>query len=262
VGKTRAPDFSITFDKSAPFNVEVKKIRKTQLDVDFDQCFQEVGEKIRTVPSDLLCRMDVISLNPDCDLIARLKISQEKIVCFAQNTIYSEKDKLSLEDSREYPVPGFEDEVTLILDKSLSKINLDHTYYYHGLRPLFFTQKELYKFSDTIFEKMGQMLPAMANVLVITSDSDTHDQHNLLDAIKSINQLLARGEESFFIKKGFKGTLDFREQSKSISAILFRNNWVSEERDRNFLWYNKFARNPLLEAIGNYLKQMDISQNG
>ena len=262
MGKTRAPDFFVTFEKSASFNVEVKKIRKTPLDVEFNQCFREIGERIRTVPSDLLCRMDVISLNPDCDLIARLKISQEKIVCFAQNTIYSEKDKLSLEDSREYPVPGFEDEVTLILDKSSSKINLDHTYYYHGLKPLFFTQREFYKFRDTIFEKMGQMLPGMVNILVITSDSDTHDQHDLLEAIKSINQRLARSEESFFIKKGFKGSLDFREQSKIISAILFRNNWVSEERDRNFLWYNKIARNPLLEAIGDYLETMDIFQNG
>lgn len=53
--KTRgqAPDFSVTFERSMEFNVEVTQIHPTDLENRFNKWLQEIVDRIRKVPSNL-----------------------------------------------------------------------------------------------------------------------------------------------------------------------------------------------------------------
>ncbi len=123
--------------------------------------------------------------------------------------------------------------------------------------PIFITGKEFRKFGDTIFDKLGQMVPGMINLLVIISTSTAHDRWHLNDSIYSIKNLLRKDDTDFFIQKGFQGKEDFMRHVKSIRALLFRSTWVGQVKDRNALWCNDQAGQKGPERIKQYLKKMD-----
>jgi hypothetical protein len=99
----------------------------------------------------------------------------------------------------------------------------------------------------------------MTNILVVNSNSYSHDDFDLEEAINSIKDLLTKRDDSFFIDKGFSNTEEFRQKFRKLSGILFRSSWISVDRTekRNYLWVNEDAINEIPQEISDYLVQMD-----
>lgn len=255
----RGPDFFITFKKSILFNLEVKRIREARSGLHFEKLIQDITSQIQNIPSSLGFSIVVDTLNTDFDIVSKLESSKEAVIKYIENTIQKEEGRLPLGEACEYPIPGFEGELILMLSKPLCKANPDETSYNGGFRQAFYTQKEYRKFGDAILEKIGQMLPNMINVLVIRSDSTTHEEDDLLKSVYTINEMLSKKYEDFFIQKGFQGIQDFLSQWKNLSGILFRSIWVriGDSKDRNLLWCNEQADQQIPEPIKKHLRRMN-----
>ncbi len=255
-GARRSPDFSAIFEKAIEFNIEVKRIREAILGQRFNKWLEEVADEITKIPSKLAFSIDMALADGTSEFIDLLETKKEEIIAFITNTIHKEDTRLPYNTPFDYPIPGFESKVVLGLTKPEHKRKTDETSYHCSVEPIFYTQKELYKLGDSIFEKLGQVMPSMINILVCTSNSSTHERHDLIDAIRSINQLIIKKDESFFIRKGFHGIDDFLSYTKHLSGILFRSTWSEEAKALNFLWCNSQAENQIPLAIRAYITQV------
>ena len=130
------------------------------------------------------------------------------------------------------------------------------TAYLTGVEPLFYSQKEPYKFSNTIFEKLSQMVPGMINVIICSTASSTHEREDLLDAIRSINSLIKKMDDDFFVRNGFKAVSDFLDHTKHLTAILFKGIWFNASQPPNLLWCNSKAECQIPNDLQEYLSTM------
>lgn len=257
--KTTSPDFSITFDHSTHFSVEVKRIREADLGRRFSQWIEKVVSRIEAIPSGLAFRLHFPEMESTSDPVDRLEASTEEIISYIENTILTEGGKLSVDSEREFSIPGFQDEMVLTLSKPPHKQD-SGTSYHGGIGPIFYTKKEFKKFSDLICDLLleKQVRPGMINLLFLSTNSTTHEDKNLPEAIHQLHQC-----DEFFIKKGFKSRQDFLDRSKSLSGILFRSSWMpasASGKNLNFLWLNGQAEYPIPEPIQNYLTNMGKRQ--
>lgn len=254
----RNPDYTITFEKNTVFNVEVGRIREADQGYRFDKWVNEVVERGRAVHSDLAFRLKMPKLDAQPDLVDRLEASKEKIAQYIQLTIQNQNEKLPLDTPYEYIVPGFENELMLVLSRPSGKPTKDRTLSY-GVSPraVFYKKNEFHKFGDAISGKLGQMRPGMINVLILSSGSTTHEDVDLNWATESIKQLIDENNDAFFVEKGFQDTQDFVHQFKNLGGVLFRSTWVGEKPPRNLLWCNDLADQPIPELIAEYMRNMD-----
>ena len=249
-GNSRTPDFSIMFKQSINFNVEVKRIREADLGKRLKKFLAVIEDRIREIPSGLSASINVVpGKHYGKDFINQLESSMEELMQFIKNTIETEEHKFVDDALDEYPVPSFKGELILELSKPLSKYDTKHTSYHDGTMPIFYIQKEHYKFGDTVFEKLGQMLPGTANLLIIGSDSSTHENEDFVTEIKMVTDFVRQENDAFFIEKRFRGAKDFTTQIKNLSAVLFRSSWIGNSHNRNYLWINKNANYKLSEDI-------------
>jgi len=258
IGTKRSPDFTVIFENVIEFNIEVKRIREAILGQRFNKWLEEVVDEITKVPSTLAFSIDMALADGTSEFIDLLESKKEDIISFIKDSIYKEDARLPYKTPFEYPIPGFEDEVVLCLTKPEHKRKTDETSYHCAVEPIFYTQKELYKLGDSIFEKLGQVMPGIINILVCTSNSSTHERHNLIEAVRSINQLIKKKDESFFIRKGFHGIDDFLSYTKHLSGILFRSTWSEEAKAVNFLWCNNKAEHQIPVSIREYITRMTV----
>lgn len=261
--KRRTPDFSVIFENAIEFNVEVKLIREAKPGLDFEKWLDYIIKEVEGISSDVGFAFDMENCPDTPELMERLRSSKDKIVKFIKETMRSEENNLRPNSIKEFLVPDFEDE-HLILLLSMPPHNEEHEVYYAGgLHPIFYTQRELRIFGDAICDKIEQMMPNMINILVISTNSSSHEWRNLLEAIYSLKTLIHENNESFFIRKGFHGISDFIEKSKKLSGILFRSIWLDSKHERNRLWLNNQAICEIPEEIQTYFLNMDKgSRNG
>lgn len=253
------PDLAVTDDRTGiTFNVEVKRIRRTDLEKRFEHWKWEVAQQITTVESGLACSIDVGELGVPSGLLDRLESEKGAIIDFIKSTIVQAESEIPVGDKATYSVPGLEGLVSFELSKPEGKTS-PSTSYYGGSFPIFVTHREYRKFGDEICdpEHLGQMRPGMVNILAIATDSGTHDVLDLGKAIASLRALAAQGNDSFFTNKGFSGVTDFLAQIKRLSGILFRSAWVEVGYASNALWNNDAAECLLPKDIGEALKDMD-----
>ncbi len=252
------PDFTATFEGRLNFNVEVKRIRESKEGALFDKFMDDITRRIEAIPSKLAFWLDAPELESNLDLSGRLQRSKEGIVSFIADRIRADEEQITPDSPREYPIPGFEGELVLELTKPVNKRD-SGTPYHGGTRPIFYTQNEHRKFGDIILESLRQLKPEMINVLFIGSNSSTHENRDILMAVKSINRNLRWRELNFFSRRGFTDRQDFLQQTTKLSGVLFRSIWVSssaQDKDRNFLWLNAGAKHPIPEEICEYLRRM------
>jgi hypothetical protein len=256
---TRSPDFIISFDNSTSFAMEVKRIRESIAAVRYQSLIQEIADEVQKVPSSLGFSLVNDDLDATQEIVEILESEKDALIRYIKSAIQNEESRISSGSVRKCPLPGFGDKFVLILTKPLKKINAAETSYNGGFRPSFYTQREYLKFSDAIFEKLGQMRPNMVNVLVITSDSTTHESEDLYQAIHFINQFVNNKDDAFFSAKGFQGTAGFMAFWKRLSGIVFRTIWISisNRTDRNTLWQNVQAEQHIPEAVAEYFRKMD-----
>jgi hypothetical protein len=265
-GKQRSPDFTVTFETGVIFNVEVKRIREGLPEVRLATWKRQMRSHVSTIPSSLALSVHVLRDRFDnpVDWLNRLEKETLNTIEYikATNAIHEEKEDIPVgEAGLPHPVPGFEGEVEIVFRKPPQKSTrtLD---WYGGEFPVFNTQREYRKFGDAIVYSLGQMVPDMINVLVISTDSNTHGYFDFGEALKSLAEMIASGEDGFFTQKGFSSIDDFLGQAGKLSGVLFRSAWVPlhgngvDEFDT--LWHNTEAdRSSLLPPeIGRALEAM------
>ena len=217
------PDFTLTDESGVVFNVEVKRIRKTSEEKRLEAWRAQVKREVCAVPSTLAVAVDiglyVDELNALLDLLDRLERKRADVIGCLVKTIRAEERNIPIDGIKRYPIPSFEDEVQLTLSKPSRKPTSDHTTFNGGIFPPFITQKEWEKFKDLIFTKKKQRIPNMINILVISTDSATHDIYAFMKEIEEdFKERVARGNVT--------------EQMKKLSGVLFRGAW------ENRLWLN------------------------
>lgn len=246
------PDLTVTDSESSiVFNLEVKRIRCTDAEKRFDAWKQQVIEQIKAIPSPLAFSMDIGDFDSPISLLNRLEAEKENVISYIRETIVNSQKEISLEDERCYFVPGFKGEFEFRLRKPPRKLTSDHTSYYAMTYPDFATHKEYRRFGDLICdpEHLRQMRPDMINILAIISDSDIHEDFDLDTSLVHLEELATRGDNEFFVRKGFEGSIDFAAQIKRLSAILLLSAFVPVRYTPKTLWCNDKAEEPIPKDI-------------
>jgi hypothetical protein len=94
-----------------------------------------------------------------------------------------------------------------------------------------------------VCDKLGQLPPAMLNVLVLGADGPASAAEALAPAMLWLQEHAARKDEALFLERGFTGVRDFLRHYQRLSGAL----WVAGEprAPRASLWRNPQARHPL-----------------
>ncbi len=252
----RIPDFTVKFDDRIEFNIEVKRIRQAHLGQRFDQWMKDVVARISMVPSNLGFSLDMTHVDGTIDFLTQIETTKQEILQFIESKIREQDTVLRSGSSSEHSIPGIDGEFILHLTKLKQRKETGLTAYHMAVEPIFYTQKERYKFSDAIFEKLTQMVPGMMNVLVCSTTSSTHEREDLLRAIRSINSLMKKKDDDFFHRKGFNGISGFLDHAKYLSGILFRGIWFNSSHPPNLLWCNTKAEHQIPDDLKLYLSTM------
>jgi hypothetical protein len=94
-----------------------------------------------------------------------------------------------------------------------------------------------------VCDKLGQLPPAMINVLVLGGDGLASTAATVAPVMVGLQERAARNEELFFQQRGFTGTRDFLRHYQRLScALLLGGEPVVLHRS---LWRNPLARHPL-----------------
>lgn len=255
-GRRHAPDFTIQRLSEFEFNVEVKRIREGILGIRYEKVTEKIIEPIRSIPSSLGFSINVLHFDLNETFITSLDHSAGQVVDQIRTLISKKEAKLPFDSCIEYPLQGFKDEIVVTLSRPSGKKEHSRTSYYGGLAPIFFTDKESYKFGDTVFEKLGQCIPGMINVVFISTNSTTHEPEDMLESIASMNKLIRKKDDDFFKKKGFDGIDGFISSSKNLSGIVFKTIWVSLKRNYNLVWCNQNAEQQIPQELKDYMTYM------
>jgi hypothetical protein len=94
-----------------------------------------------------------------------------------------------------------------------------------------------------ICDKLGQLPPAMINVLVLGADRPSSAADALAPAMLRLQERAAQKDEVLFKQRGFTGTRDFLRHYQRLSGAL----WLAGEIGASpaSLWRNPQARHPL-----------------
>lgn len=258
-GEERAPDYCVTIGREA-FNVEVTRVHEKSISNQYNDCINSIAKEVIIIPSELSFSINWVTCSPDEWLVSILEESKDLVINFVKEKIKNDAKDIAPGEGKEYviPISDFRRNLHLHLSKPFSKNDTTKTSHNPGSRPIFYTRKEYKKIGDIIFDKLGQMIPNMINILLISADNTTFENEDLPETIASINQLISKNDNQFFIGKKFQGTEDFLNQAKKLSAILFRSGFISREsRNRNYLWQNSNAEKQLPNSIAQLLENLN-----
>ena len=103
-----------------------------------------------------------------------------------------------------------------------------------------------------ICDKLGQLPPAMINVLVLGAGGQSTSDP-LAPAMLWLQERAAQRDELLFKERGFAGTRDFLRHYQRLSGAL----WVVGEPDaqRATVWRNPQARHPLAAPLATALRK-------
>jgi hypothetical protein len=94
-----------------------------------------------------------------------------------------------------------------------------------------------------VCDKLGQLPPAMINVLVLGADGPPSAAEALVPAMLWLQDRATHKDEALFLQRGFTSTRDFIRHYQRLSAAI----WLAGESNppRTSLWRNPQARHPL-----------------
>ena len=94
-----------------------------------------------------------------------------------------------------------------------------------------------------VCDKLGQLPPAMINVLALGAEGASSAAEGLAPAMRRLEDRAAQKDEALFRQRGFKSARDFLRHYRRLSGAL----WVAGEPGARgaSLWRNPQARHPL-----------------
>jgi len=256
-----APDLTVTCRWSdLVFNVEVKRIRRTEVERRFLTWLRQLKDSIEKTPSELAVRVHIGNKDYFDDetggLLDRLEARSQEVTDYIRSTIVASDSEMAPGSKKDLFVPGFEGVFELKLRRPQRPASSGYTAYYGGGFPLFATHKEFRKFGDEICDPahLGQMRPDMINVLAIATDSGTHGELDLDQALASLKQRAAEEDNEFFIRKGFKGAGDFITLLERLSGIVLAGAFFPVRSGPKTLWRNSRAKRQVPAEICDQLQ--------
>ena len=99
------------------------------------------------------------------------------------------------------------------------------------------------RLADTMCDKLGQLLPQLANVLLIGIDAPPPTRIDLHAALMRVQQRAERNDATFLRQYGFRDRADFFRQFQRMSEILVRGSQL--QADEPVVVLNLQAKNPL-----------------
>jgi hypothetical protein len=108
---------------------------------------------------------------------------------------------------------------------------------------------------DVVCEKLDQMPPSVANVLVVGCDSTAPEVGS---AMKRLHALAEARQDTFFAERGFRDTRDFLRALPRLGGVLVRGvagDPGAEASSSAVLWLNAGARHPLPLEVRNLLQR-------
>ena len=98
------------------------------------------------------------------------------------------------------------------------------------------------RFIRAVCDKLGQLQPAMINVLVLGADGPSSEPDPVGAAMAWLQDRAAAKADTLFVERGFGGTRDFLRHYQRLSGAL----WLSGEQDGPAnLWRSGQARHPV-----------------
>jgi len=104
------------------------------------------------------------------------------------------------------------------------------------------------RLADVVCEKLGQMLPAMINLLAIVG-GDQGSAPVLTAAMQHLKLLAEKRDPALYARQGYQTPADFFKGYERLSGILWRNG----EDSPVVFWNNPQARHPLSKKVRNLL---------
>ena len=108
--------------------------------------------------------------------------------------------------------------------------------------PIFYTQRESWRYTEIILRSLLQLREESRNVLIIVTHSDALTPEQLEVAVEWICKREREDDEAFFKGKGFEGIDDFRRRFSVLSAVVVMGCGMTD----NLVWPN--ANGPRLDA--------------
>jgi hypothetical protein len=106
-----------------------------------------------------------------------------------------------------------------------------------------------------VCDKLGQLRPAMINVLVVGSDGPFSAAEALVPAMLWLQDRATHKDEALFLQRGFTGVRDFLRHYQRLSGAI----WLAGESNapRTSLWRNPQARHPLPADLARVLSDTE-----
>ena len=254
------PDLKVTNKPpEKDFNVEVKRIRMTDLERGFDAWRRDICQQVEAVPSGLGFSMTIHNSDESKEFVDQLEEKKTDILLRIKKTIEVAKRDIPAGTHKQYAVPGFEGKVTFQPSNETEGLPANRTVPFGEVFPVFGTAKEHTKFGDIICNprNLNQMRPGEINILAITTDSGID---SISDRLNQAMRSITSQDDKFFEKHGFKDAIDFYEKFHRVSGVLFRSTWVGDGC-RNPLWINTTAESAIPQDVANALQDMEYPKD-
>lgn len=108
---------------------------------------------------------------------------------------------------------------------------------------------------DTVCDKLGQMQPGMANVLIIVANDDFIRALDLNQAMAQLKERAERKDPALLNRHRFASASAFFKRYLRLSAILVRATPGQGEPTHPLLWANNQARRPIPGPIRTILQR-------
>ena len=103
------------------------------------------------------------------------------------------------------------------------------------------------RIADTMYNKLGQLLPQRSNVLLVGIDGPCPTQSELQAALIRLQQRVERGDSALL--RQHRDRADFFRQYQRLSEILVRGSQVLQTDESVVAWVNPQAKYPLPSRV-------------
>jgi hypothetical protein len=100
------------------------------------------------------------------------------------------------------------------------------------------------RWADVICDKLDQLPPSIANLLLVASDAATAGDFNVARAMAELRTVAERKDDDFFTRRGLASARDYLRKLQRLSAIVYRTDWDSPDA-QSLPWINSQAKHPL-----------------
>ena len=104
------------------------------------------------------------------------------------------------------------------------------------------------RWADVICDKLDQLPPSIANVLLVATDATAAGDFDVARAMAELRVLAERKDDEFFTRRGLAGARDYLRKVQRLSAIVYRSAWETPDA-RSVLWTNPQAKHPLQHDV-------------